>query len=55
MKIKEKLNPCSNCGKVDKIRAGVTTIGCTRCGLYYVTTRFDLVPYAWNYHNKITY
>lgn len=52
MTINEKLDPCIECGKVDKIKVGTTSVGCTRCSRYSVTTQFESIAYTWNMHNE---
>lgn len=49
--MKQKLQPCKFCGKVDCIKVGETTIGCTRCKVYSVSTSFEYIAFTWNYQH----
>jgi len=53
MNVEHKLNPCNECGKVDRIKVGETPISCQRCNRYCVSTSFYYFAFTWNYQNQV--
>lgn len=45
------INPCSECGKSDRLRVERDSIGCQRCRRYAVCTTVTGTAYCWNQQN----
>lgn len=48
---KTKIHACRQCGQVDEVNVSGQSVGCRRCGIFWICTTVDFLKYAitnWN-------